>query len=61
MRNWTTKEILALRGALRRGLSLDAIARLLPRHSARGITLQARKEQVGKALPLLKELPRISD
>jgi hypothetical protein len=53
---WTTKEVLALRGALRRGLSLDAIAQLLPRHSARGIIAQARKERIGKPLLLQKEL-----
>ena len=57
MRIWTTKEIMALRGALRRGLSLDAIAQLLPRHSCRRrIIAQARKERVGKLLPLQKEL-----
>jgi hypothetical protein len=56
MRVWTTKEIMALRGALRRGLSLDAIAQLLPRHSARGIIAQARKERIDKSLPLQNEL-----
>jgi hypothetical protein len=56
MRIWTTKEIMTLRGALRRGLSLDAIAQLLPRHSARDIIAQARKERIGKSLPLQKEL-----
>jgi len=46
MRNWTIKEILILKRACRRGLSPDAIAELLPRHSVRGIVVRARKEQI---------------
>ncbi len=60
MRNWTTKEILTLKRALRHGLSPEAIAQLLSRHSVQGIIAQARKERVGKPLPLQTELPRIS-
>jgi hypothetical protein len=37
MRNWTTKEIFILKRALRRGLRPEEIAKLLPRHSVRGI------------------------
>ena len=50
MGNWTTKEILSLKRAFRRGLSPDAIAQLLPRHSVRAIIAQARKEGVRKSL-----------
>jgi hypothetical protein len=52
MRNWTTKEILALKRACRRGLSPEAIAALLPRHSVRGIVARAHKERISvKGLP----------
>jgi len=57
MRNWTTKEMLTLKRALQRGLSPDAIAQLLPRHSTQAISAQARKERVSKSQ---SDAPRIS-
>lgn len=50
MRNWTTKEILTLKRAIRRGLEADAIAQLLPRHSVQAIAAQTRKERAKKLL-----------
>jgi Ca2+-binding EF-hand superfamily protein len=58
VRAWTTKEILTLKRAIRRGLRPDAIAQLLPRHSVRGIIAQTRKERVRKSLPPQKEARR---
>jgi hypothetical protein len=55
MRSWTTKEILTLKRAIRRGLEADAIAQLLPRHSARAIAAQTRKERRKKPLPPQRE------
>jgi hypothetical protein len=60
MRNWTTKEMLTLKRALQRGLTPDAIAQLLPRHSVRAIIARTRNERVSKWLLPRKEAPRIS-
>jgi hypothetical protein len=57
MRNWTTKEIFTLKRALARGLRPDEIARLLPRHSVRGIIARSRKQQDSKSLPSKPSLP----
>jgi hypothetical protein len=60
MRNWTTKEILILKRAYRRGLSPDAITELLPRHSVRGIVVRARKEGIRISPPHQTEAPTAS-
>ncbi len=46
VRNWTTKELLTLKRAVRRGLNLDEIAKLLPRHRVDVIISRARRERV---------------